>query len=193
MMSMRTYEDTDLACSGFREISRQEAVQLEYIALRAEGLSHNLAEMFALQAPPQIAGTDAIFLQGHDRGNQWEGQEYVGDMYKAEARAAGVDVTGKVYLGGLARYPGDPEAWVSGRGDVKRVCEQRGWGCTGAVKVKAAEPLGPPETVALADDIVDDKVAEIMGHVPEKERPHVDVHDLREQVKDTMTPNWNKE
>ena len=168
-------------------------VQREYERMRADGLSHNLAEMFALQAPPQIAGTDNIFLEGHCNGSQFDGQEYVGELYKAEARAAGVDITGKVYLGGLARYPGDPEAWVSGRGDVKRICEQRGWGCDGAVKVKAALPEREPESVGLADDIVDSKVVDILEHVPERERPRVDVQDLREQVKDKMTPKWTKE
>jgi hypothetical protein len=166
--------------------------QERYDQMRVEGLSHNLAEMFALQAPPQIAGTDSVFLEGHCNGSQFDGQEWIGDMYQDEATKAGVNTKGKVYLGGLARYPGDPEAWVTSRGDVKRVCEERGWGCDGAVKVKAREALGPPEEVGLADDIVDNKVVEIMEHVPERERPYVDVRDLKEQVKDKMTPKWSK-
>lgn len=174
-------------------ISSDPRVQAQYVMLRAEGLSHNLAEMFALQSPPQIAGTDSVFLEGHCNGNQFDGQEAVGEMYAAEAKAAGVDTKGKVYLGGLARYPGDPAAWVNGRGDVKRICEERGWGCRGAVSVKAAEPLDAPKETPLADDIVHDKVAEILGHLPERERPRVDVQDLTEQVKDKMTPKWRKE
>lgn len=167
-------------------------IQERYNQMRADGLSHNLAEMFALQSPPQIAGTDSVFLQGHDCGNQFEGQEYAGDFYKAEATKAGVNIKGKVYLGGLARYPGDPEAWVSGRGDVKRVCEERGWHCEGAVKVKGAEADGPPPHVPLAEDIVDHHTANVLAHIPESERPHIDIQDLREAVKDHYTPPWNK-
>lgn len=177
---------------AFPWIGGSVSQQIEYVRMRREGVSHNLAEMFALQSPPQIAGTDSIFTEGWCNGNQFEGQEWVGNMYRREAEAAGVDVTGKRYLGGLARWPGDPEAWVSGRGDVKRICEQRGWNCNGAVKVKAPDDVAPPEHTPLADDIIDDKVAEILETVPAKDRPRVDTIDLREQVKDKMTPDWNK-
>ena len=165
--------------------------QERYDQMRAEGLSHNLAEMFALQCPPGMAGTDSAFLEGHCNGSQFDGQEHIGDMYRAEAAAAGVDVKGKVYLGSLAQYPGDPAAWVSGRGDVKRICEERGWGCRGAVNVKAAEPLETPKDIPIASDIVDNQVGEILAHVPVRERPRVDVQDLREQVADRLKPSWS--
>ena len=113
-------------------------------------------------------------------------------MYEQEAKDAGVNTKGKIYLGGLARYPGDPEAWVSGRGDVQRICETRGWGSRGAVNVKSQEPTESPVETPLAEDIVTDKVTDIMSHVPKKERKRVDVTELREQVKDKMTPPWSK-
>jgi len=161
-----------------------------YRAMRKEGLSHNLAEMFALQSPPHTAGTDTVFLAGHCNGNQFEKNEHIGNMYRAEAAAAGVDVKGKVYLGGLAAYPGDPEAWVSGTGDVRRVCEQRGWGCRGAVKVRSGEPVEPVPEIPLAPDIVDAEVGKVLERTPN--RKHIDVGDLREQVKDKLTPPWHK-
>src|SRR5258708_4634056 len=140
-------------------ISGNLGQQVRYERMRADGLSHNLAEMFALQRPPSIAGTDSIFMEGRCNGSQFDGQEAIGDLYKAEATAAGVDTTGKVYLSSLADHPGDPRAWVSGRGDVQRVCEERGYGCTGAVKVKGRE-AEPVADVPVAADIVDEKVAE---------------------------------
>jgi len=44
-----------------------------------------------------------------------------------EAREAGVDISGKYYVGGLADKRGwkDPEAWVSGVDDIKRVAQKR--------------------------------------------------------------------
>jgi len=172
-------------------VSPNPRVQAHYERCRAEGTSHNLAEIFATGITP-YANTDNTFLEGHVNGSQFEGSPHIGDAYKREAEAAGVSIKGKVYLGGLARYPGDAEAWVASRGDVQRICETRGWGCRGAVNVKAANPDTPPDAVPLADDIVDSKVADILEHVPEREQKRVDVHDLREQVKEHYTPPWSK-
>ena len=166
------------------------SAQKRYDRMRAEGLSHNLAEMFALQAPP-FGMTDNVFLEGHCNGEQFAGTPDIGDMYGREARANGVNPKGKVYLAGLARYPGDHEAWVSGRGDVQRICETRGWGCRGAVNVKAAEAHEPPADVRIAPDIVDAQVANILDSVPESDRTRVDVQDLREQVTERISPKWH--
>src|SRR5271154_7062156 len=105
------------------------AQQAHYDRCIAEGTSPVLAEMFALGQPP-MSNTDREFLAGTENGRQFEGQEEVGDYYRQEATKAGVNTTGKVYKNGLARFPGDPEAWVSGRGDVQRVIEERGWNCS---------------------------------------------------------------
>jgi hypothetical protein len=102
----------------------------------ANGCSPKLAEMFALATPPQ-ARTDSTFLSGNCNGSQFEHVPGRGDYLKEIAEARGQSVTGKVYKAGLARYPGDPEAWVSGRGDVERVARARGWGVEGDVSVPA--------------------------------------------------------
>lgn len=164
--------------SDFPRISDNPKVQAHYEHCRREGTSHALAEMFASGVTPSCL-TDSVFLEGHCNGNQFESQPQVGDGYAAEARAAGVDPKGKVYLSGLARFPGDPEAWVSGRGDVQRVCEQRGWGCKGAVSVARADSE-PPPPVAVANDIVESQMDRVLATVPDPER--VDTEDLREQV-----------
>lgn len=79
------------------------------------------------------------------------------EHYLALAREAGVSTDGKAYDGRLARFPGDPEAWIESQDDVRRVCERRGWGCDGDVKVKAPE-APPVERPLVADDIVEDLV-----------------------------------
>ncbi len=110
--------------------------------------------MLASGKPPR-AVTDDTFRanQGNANGGQFADDPHVGDFYKSVAAKAGVSTTGKTYLGGLAEYPGDPEAWVDSRGDVKRVCEKRGWGCEGAVttKLDQVEPVFTPATPATAE------------------------------------------
>lgn len=201
-MTLREWQEMDpagrahLGADGepLVRISPDDRVQLAYERMRHKGVSHNLAEMFALQHPPQLAGTDAIFNEGRCNGNQFEGAEWLGDAYRRQAAEAGVDVKGKTYLGGLAAFPGDPRAWVSDLGDVKKVCEERGWGCRGAVSVKAPEPAAPPKPgPAVAPDIVEAKVAEIVEtRVAAVDRGRVDVQDLREQVKDRLKPHWSE-
>lgn len=72
-----------------------------------------------------------------------------------------------VYLPAMARFPGDPEAFIqhdSARGKVKKVLESRGWGCEGSVKVKSREQ--EPEQVKLADDIAMQEVQKIRRQDP---------------------------
>ncbi|NJL70164.1 MAG: hypothetical protein HC888_00520 [Candidatus Competibacteraceae bacterium] len=102
-------------------------------------------EIMLLTMQPPKACTDVEFLSGHCNGNQF-GQspmsEKIGNYYRKVAESEGQNVKGKVYLSGLARYPGDPKAWVADRGDVTRVCEERNWGCTGLVETKTTgEPV----------------------------------------------------
>jgi len=168
-------------------VSPSKEVQDHYDLCIRQGTSPTLALMFAEGRGPSIK-TDATFLQG--QWNQFEKTAWLGDRYKKVADEAGVDITGKLYLSQLAAYPGDPRAWVSGRGDVQRVCEERGWGCSGDVSVKAQEPISEPASIGIADDIVDRKVGEILATVEAPEQ--VDVQDLREQVKDKISPPWSK-
>jgi hypothetical protein len=130
------------------ELDEAEAAYvLAYMESREAGNSHNLAEMFVTGQGPALL-TDAVFLEGHCNGNQFTGQERAADKLRAVAEGHGQSVTGKVYVGGLARFPGDPEAWVSGRSDVERVLRQRGWGSEGAVNV-SARGLPPKRELAL--------------------------------------------
>ena len=151
----------------------------------------NIREMLDSRRPP-MSTTDREFLEGFCNGSQFEDQPWIGDMYRREAVAAGVDITGKRYMHSLADFPGDPTAWVSDRGDVRRVAEEKGMGCSGAVNVKARELASAPVDAPLADDIVGDKVCEILGGLPEAERPHVDTADLAEQVREALSPHWSK-
>jgi hypothetical protein len=115
-----------------------------------------MAEVLALGAFPAIRGTSSAFMRGtHAQDSGYDRMRY------AAAEAAGVDTHGKRYLSGLARYPNDPEAWVSDLSDVGRVVRERGWNCEGALDVTSFGP-GPardvPPDYDVAPDIVDARV-----------------------------------
>jgi hypothetical protein len=165
--------------------------QAFYNAMRLDAAPHALAEMLALQRPP-MSNTDREFLEGHCNGSQFSNEEWVGDLYHKQAREAGVDPKGKVYMAGLARFPGDPEAWVGGRGDVQRVCETRGWGCEGSVSVTPRERDTNQKRGAVAEDIVRREMAQALEAVPPAERAYVDTEDLREQIVEARKPHWSE-
>jgi hypothetical protein len=169
-------------------ISSDRRIQAHYVKARRAGTSHNLAEMFALRLPP-MSNSDREFLEGHVNGNQFANNPQIGNLYRRRARAAGVNPTGKVYLSGLAEYPGDPRAWISGRGDAARLCEERGWEADGAVKVRAARQVEHPE-VEVADDILDDEADKILAAHPEPRK--VDRGELKHQIKEKRKPPWKK-
>ena len=173
-------------------VSSDRDVQGVYENMRQDGVSHNLADMFAHQRGPSL-NTDATFMSGFCNGNQFEDQPWVGDMYRKEAKAAGVNITGKVYKSSLADYPGDPTAWVSDRADVRRVCEEKGKACVGAVNYRPPAPISAPVDAPLASDIVGTKVSEILDGLPVADRQHVDTADLAEQVREAMSPHWAKQ
>lgn len=122
-------------------------IQSEYEAMREDGQSHKLAELFALGQLGYLPGvmTDAVFLEGHCNGNQFEKKPEIGDRLAADARKAGVNVKGKIYIGGLAAFPGDPKAWVADRGDVERVCQEMNYSVSGSVSRKADQGRGEPD------------------------------------------------
>lgn len=138
----------------------------EYLESRVLlGNGHNLALMFATATPP-MSSSDKEFLQ-----NTHE--------------------TGKKYITQLARYPNDPRALVSCRGDVQRICEQEGWGCEGLVNVKANDfGMAPPKPV----DIDEALVQEYMGKEIERDPGAALMRrgDLREKVRNRIKPHWSK-
>ena len=146
-------------------------------------------EMVSSGVPP-ASNTDREFLMGSENGRQFAKNQAVGDYYQRECERNGGQTKGRKYISQLARYPGDPQAWVAGRGDVQKLCEQRGWGSDGLVNVKERpRDKEPPPPVQVADDLVDKAVAkELAGHkVSAKELART-----REKVKDKLTPNWKK-
>lgn len=115
--------------------------------------------------PVQVVSDTSLFTS--DRLGKVEGAvdgSLIGDHYLAQARQAGVNVAGKQYMSQLARYPGDPEAWVGERADIVRVAKKRNLAVDGIVKVKN-EPAPRPEK-GLSERIVNERAKRMMQMDP---------------------------
>ena len=144
-----------------------------------------LAAMFAAGTPP-MSNTDREFLEARENGRQFQDAPALGDFYAAAAARAGQSVTGKVYLSGLAAYPGDPRAWVADRGDVRRVLEERGWGARGAVNRPADERPPLDDAYRVADDLVAARAAALLAAAGGELAPE----DAAEQARRQLSPEW---
>lgn len=158
-------------------ISDVEQVQAHYELCRKNGCTHALAEMLATRTFPGSKGTDRSFMQGryHQTGGGQFANLPAADVqeYMRKASEAGVNPTGKWYSGGLARYPGDPRAWVDGLGDVKRVAEERGAEVSGAIEVSPPKyrDVAEGQPYRVADDLVQARVAEKLVQDPSFQFP----------------------
>lgn len=178
------------AAFGYPIIHDSLFIQGSYLAMLFDGTSHNLAEMLALQQPP-MPNTDREFMRGECNGNQFEGQTWRGDYYLEQANKAEVNVKGAKYMPGLARFPGDPEAWVWGMGDVRKRVEQRGWSCEGALNITGREPLEAPKKAPPAPDIVYDRCLDMIETNPDlcqlaAKKPR----ELYEKAEESLLPRW---
>ncbi len=137
----------------------------------------------------QVPGavTDREFLSGNFNGNQFANTPILGDtkieQYKRYTGGK-MPPKGAVYVDGIARpnMPGDPEAWVESRGDLKRKIESRpGASADGLVKARGPEPIGPMHTrVKLAENIVRKKMRQAIEKNPDL--AHVDQGELRHSI-----------
>lgn len=134
-----------------------------YLHERERGVAHAIAVMTACQAAPRSLTDRELFAGMGTLADQYQDQEYLNRII-AGAKAHGYQPNPHdFYMGNLARFEGDPEAFVpatGGRGHIEKVCRQRGIPCSGAVNVKGREPdTNPLESkVKLAEDIVQAKL-----------------------------------
>ena len=171
---------------SYPTVSGNDVIQACYVWLRKKGNSHKLAEMLAYQQAPR-ANTDREFFEGMGTlDKQFAGEEHMRDKIVAKAMSKGYKPNANdVYLSSLARYPGDPEAFVSpsgGRGQIQKTCERRGWECDGSVKTKYREPEEAPKKKQLAESIIKRKMLD--AHARRPETKEMDQGELRQQMID---------
>ena len=171
-------------------ISEDPAVQRRYVACRQAGSSHRLSEMLALRRGPAL-NTDTRWLAGHVNGSQFAGsprEEAIGGYYQQVARAHGLSTAGKVYKTQLARFPGDPQAWVSSRADCIKVAAERGMTLEGSVNYKPpADDTPDSETpYRVADDLVDDAYEDLCAAEPDA--AHLPAGEVKESIRQKLSP-----
>lgn len=170
---------------SFKDLTPQDPAHLERYA-------QNLADIFACRQPPGTGGTDRAFLFNKQNREFDNMHPTVAAYYRQEAEKAGVNPKGKCYMPSLASRPGDPEAWISDLHDVKRICEQRGWGCEGAVTVKREDFDAAPKEgkYEVADSIVERYTDEVIEANPGIAETPKERADLKEQVREKITPDY---
>lgn len=180
------------AVADYPVVSSNPVIQQRYVEMRRDGQSHNLAEMLAFQKPPR-ANDDTTWLAGQssDIGGAFldDAPEIVQRAYTEPAKAAGVNIKGSVYVPGLARHPGDPEAWVKNASEIKSRVEKRGWGCEGVVNVKPDTSAEPIPDVGIAPDLVERRAHQMIEKNPDlKMGP-----ELLAEARDAIKPHWVKD
>lgn len=163
-------------------------VQAHYVRMIADGQSERWASMCALQTPPGTKGSDRAFQQGHLDGN-WldELPERQAKRMVREAKAAGISISGKYYMSGLADKRGycDPEAWVGDVSDVKRVAKNRNLEVKGIVNVEARQEV--PKNVDLNPRIVRELAKKEL-----QKNPGLTQAQAAEKAKAKALPHWKK-
>ena len=144
----------------------------------AAGSSPSFAEMVALGSPPATKGTDRNFMQGRWNNQQLdEMPSHSARWLSKEAKAAGINISGKYYCGGIADKRGwkDPEAWVSSRDDILTVAQKRRLAVSGAVDY---DP-GPqePKRKLINERIVNEEIRRA-----KRKDPKAKTGELREKI-----------
>jgi hypothetical protein len=163
-------DECDLARRGDEYIQPHVTRLAFYWRLRVEGQEHRWSEMCALQSPPR-AMTDDVFFEGMKFAGDDMPKDMLNNILKASARHNFKPPPGANYYSQLARFQGDPEAWVSrsdGRQYIRKLCEKRGWGCEGGVEVAHRQPERDPHEAGpkLAEDLVQKRMKEATTRDP---------------------------
>ena len=153
-------------------------VQDHYRRMVEAGQSPRFAEMCALQVAPGTKGSERAFMEGRNNNEQLDSMPRRQAQYvSSEAKAAGINISGKYYCGGIADHRGwrDPKAWVSSNDDVLRVAKERRMSVSGSVNYDP--PVAPPKRTLINESIVKEMVAK-----EKRKNPSAKVADLREKV-----------
>lgn len=166
----------------------QDAARRYETAL-ASGASEAFADMVAHQVAPGTKGSDRAFMEGRLDGNWMDGMpKPLAQRMVRQARAAGINTTGRFYMGGLAdkRAHLDPHAWVDSVADVKRVAKERDLEVRGIVDYTPPEKP-PKKKVEIAPDILRAEARREM-----EKNPGMRKGDAVERARERIVPHWKR-
>lgn len=165
-----------------------KSVQDHFLRMVANGQTEQFALMCALQQPPGTKGTDRAFMEGRLSGN-WldELPKRQANWMVKEAKAAGINPTGKFYLSGIADKRGhlDPEAWVDSVDDIKRVARARNLSVQGMVNIEAKSEARP-------DVALNPKIARELAKKEIAKSPKLSMAEALEKVRRKHAPRWKR-
>lgn len=160
-----------------------------YRKMMRAGNTQRFAEMCALQCPPGLKGTDRAVMEKRYDG-QWLDKlpKHQARRIVTEARAAGINISGKYYMSGLADKRGhcDPAAWIESAGDIRRVARERNLNVRGIVDHEAVR-MDPIKRPALSDRLVRELSRKEM-----KLNPKLSKGEAKELVLDKYVPRHKK-
>lgn len=166
-------------------------VQAHYKKVLAMGYGERWAAMVSLQQAPGVHGDNDSWMRGRRDGNWLDGlPKKQAQWMLREAKAAGIDTTGKYYMSGLADKRGhlDGEAWISDRDDVLRVAKKRKLELRGQVNYTPPEGVAPPQRSAgLNPRLVRELARKEMAAEPGLTRKAAE-----QRVRDRNTPHWKR-
>lgn len=145
---------------------------------RALPYGERWAEMCALQTAPGTKGTDRAFLEGRQNNQQLDELPRMQAEYMVrEAKRAGISISGKHYVAGIADRRGwrDPAAWVSSNDDVLRVARKRRLAVSGTVNYDPGP--APRKVTKLSESIIKDEMRKEL-----RRNPKANKGDLRDKI-----------
>lgn len=129
-----------------------------------------MAGILSSRQAPGARGVDRHFWQGMMLNNGLDEHDPSMPEIRAEAKAAGIDTAGKLFMGCLARPGmggGDPLAWVADISDARTSAKIQGKNLSGITTFTADVPEKEPETVRLAEDLIEEMMQAELRKNPE--------------------------
>lgn len=162
-MSVDTFKLSPHELDRIEREARSSGAYKQYRKLLKKGQSPRMALLLAARKFPGVHGTDSTFMKAENERVKLQYIEKDMEAILKIAKKAGISTAGKTYQGSLGRYT-DPEAWVSGTGDVRLAAAKKGLSIQGMVKVENA----PREMKAkpLSDKLVNEAVREYCEQNP---------------------------
>jgi hypothetical protein len=147
-------------------VSDNPVIQARYEAMLRDGVSPRLADMLANQQPPRGKdNTSWLAANSHAIGGGDLGATR--NHHEALARDAGVSTGGKIYMPDLAKFSGDPRAWVADHSEYKNRLEARGDGWSdGTQSVQPRNDVAPAPNIDIADDLVEERALAMIQDNP---------------------------
>lgn len=163
-----------------------------YARAIANGESPLLADMLASRQAPGARGVDRNLWQDQMLTHGLGDKDPCAKDILAEARAAGIPTTGKIFVGALARPGmggGDPLAWVSDIHDMRESARRQNKCLSGVTNYVPDGPGKEEKPVQLAEDLVQEMMQMVLAKDPSWA---TDPEGLREYViKEYGTPDYS--